>query len=412
MRRELLQDSRFRRVISAAALLIGGFGIVYLFRKSIVADWSDVDFIYIWLSGHLWSQGISPYGVEFIEQGSILFDIFNGQAFFYPPSFWFISRIFATFEYQTAVEVWRWTSVSLLLLSSLLLKAGMGNAGIKISWPTIIFYTGLVSFMQGTVLTFVLGQTSIVIYFAVCLVIYSALSRNNILLAVGLCLVLLKPNVGAGLFIAFLPFAIYRKSVVLTVFGSLLMSLPALLPFGVINTIISYLTGISEHSGYIANQAQLTTGIRNIFYHLTDIEMSSTLAVLITVLGILMTMIVIAKTSILMKEGQENEKVLFILALSLSMIGFLAPLHVYDFMFVAPVILLTQKLGKYTQVVIFVSFLVIARSQNITFEAGIFRPHYPNLWAGSELSTMASFFNTVLIFVVAKNLYMRHAENT
>ena len=110
MRRELLQDSRFRRVISAAALLIGGFGIVYLFRKSIVADWSDVDFIYIWLSGHLWSQGISPYGVEFIEQGSILFDIFNGQAFFYPPSFWFISRIFATFEYKTAVEVWRWTS--------------------------------------------------------------------------------------------------------------------------------------------------------------------------------------------------------------------------------------------------------------------------------------------------------------
>jgi len=94
------------------------------------------------------------------------------------------------------------------------------------------------------------------------------------------------------------------------------------------------------------------------------------------------------------------------------MIGFLAPLHVYDFIFLAPVILLTQKLGKYTQAAIFISFLVIARSQNITFEAGLFYPHYPHLWAGGEISTIASFFNSVLIFVVAKRLYMTSVENT
>lgn len=409
---DILQDSRFKQVISAAALIVGILGIIYLFNKSIVADWTDVDFLYIWLSGHLWSLGISPYSAEFIEQVNILFEIFNGQAFFYPPGFWFISRFFASFEYQTAVETWRWTSVCLLLFSSLLLKAGMGNAGIKISWPTIIFYTGMVSLMQGTVLTFVLGQTSIVIYFAVCLVIYSALSRNNALLAVGLCLVLLKPNVVVGLFIAFLPFAIYRKSIVLTVFGSVLMALPALLPFGIIKTSISYLRGISGHTDYIANQPELTTGIRNIFYHLTDIEMSSTFAVLITVLGILMTMFVIARTGVFTKDEHDSEKILFVLALSLSMIGFLAPLHVYDFMFVAPVILLTQKLGKYTQAAIFVSFLVIARSQNITFEGGLFYPHYPHLWAGGEISAIASFFNAVLIFIVAKRLYMRKVENT
>jgi len=397
-----IQDPKIDKATTIAAFIIGGMGIYYLFSRSILIGWKDVDFLHVWLSGHLWSQGISPYSPEYIERGSSLFDPFNRQAFFYPPSFWFISRFFAQFDYQFAVELWRWTSFGLIFLSSFLLRSALHQAGVKVSFSTMVFYTGLVSMMQSMILTFVLGQTSILIYFAVCLVIYSVLSKNNILLAAGLCLVLLKPTLGAGIFIGLLPFKIYRKSIIMTCLGTILISSPALLPFGPIATIKAYLKGTSGHGDFIANHPELTTGFRNIFFHITDISLSSTLALLITIFGMLITLIIIKNKGLNPTDDESSIAQIYILILCLSIIGALAPLHTYDFMFIAPIILLTLKSDKYIQMIVFILFLVIARAQNISIETGIFYPPDLNLWGGSELSTISAFAMSIIAYISAK----------
>ncbi|MBL4602945.1 MAG: hypothetical protein JKY84_09370 [Emcibacteraceae bacterium] len=413
--KKYIESDQFDKVSAAAAFSFGILGIIYLFSKSIFADWQDIDFLHIWLAGHAWAEGISPYSKEYIELGNLIFDPsnpqpdyypFNGQAFFYPPGMWFLSRFFAFFEYNTAVEIWRWFSVFMIFASSLILKEGLAKINVKISWPTIVFYTGLVSIMQSTVLTFVLGQTSILIYLGVCIVIFSVLSRNNFLLALGLFIVLLKPNVGAGLFIALIPFGQYRKALFITCILTFLMYIPPTIQFGMIKSIQAYISGTMGHGDFIANHPELTTGIRNILFHVTDIEIASSIALLITVL-VIWTALTLCKKSGLNLEGEKAaEMKLFLLTVTLSMIACLAPLHTYDLIFIAPVILLSQKFDKASKAALFVSFLIIARSQNISLTTGIFYPPYPNLWSGGEIATLAALFNAVLIFTVLKR-YLR-----
>ena len=217
------------RTIKVAAAAIGLAGIFYLLWKTIALRGQDLSFRYLWFAGSLWLDGINPYGSQYQEIGHKLFASFNGQPFYYPPNWWPISTFMGKFEYQTAMEIWRTFNMLVIISSTFLLNSALKRVNINILPAYLIFYTGIVSFMQATVISLSTGQTSILMYLGVCLVIYAALTGKHIILAIGFAIVLLKPQIGVPLMIAFLPFRKHHLSIFYASVITFLFSLPALI---------------------------------------------------------------------------------------------------------------------------------------------------------------------------------------
>lgn len=399
---KFVQKKEIELTIRVLSIVIGFLGIAYFFWKNLFIRWEDVDFKVIWLSGHLWLEGVSPYGPRFMELGHELFDSFNGHPFYYPPHFRLVSSFFAFWDYEMSMEIWRWINIGLFLFSSVLLKSAMDATGVNLSWRLIIFYTGLIGFMQAVVLIFHIGQTTMLIYFGICLTIFGAFKTNKIALVAGLCIVLLKPQIGVPLMAAFLPFKEYRKELILTCLLMILLSLPGTQPIGLIETTEAYIKGATIHGDFYSNQAKMTTGIRNIIYLITDFQISSTLAALSSIIAVF-CMVFIVKHKILDTgpDSHTNAKVITLM-LSITVIAVFSPLHTYDFVFLAPIIIMSWKFGNPFKTYLFMLFLIIVRHDNITRETGILFRKGETL-VGSELVTLASMAILSIIILYLRN---------
>ena len=384
-------------------MLLGCLGMAYLGWKFVEHWSSDIDFKYIWLSGNLWNSGQSPYSGAFMEHGPALFEVFNNSSFFYPPNWWLFSTFFNLFEYQFAVDLWRCINVALLISSSLLLKASMRQVGVNISWAYLVFYTGMVCFMKATTISMAFGQTGVLMYFAVSLIIYATLCNKQILLVVGFCLILLKPHIGIALLAAYAPFKIYRPLLIYSSALTLIMSLPALIPFGILKTIIAYIDGLSKYATDIVNNPQSSSGLKNVFHFLTNIELSG---IFITFLAItcVFTFIMFFKyrgLSIINKAG--SEKHIIVMMLSVCIICVLVPLHTYDIIVIAPLVMLASKFNAISHWLFSILFLFICRAENLATATGFYSPGAVYFFGGL-IVTMAVFGMLILIIMQAQKL--------
>lgn len=407
---KFMQKYWVAQVLRILSVAIGVLGILYFFWKNLFIRWEDVDFKVLWLSGHLWLEGISPYSSRFIEMGYQVFDKFNGHPFYYPPHFRFVSSFFALFDYETGIELWRCANIIFFLLSSVLLKSAMAASGVKISWGQILFYTGLVGFMQAVILIFHIGQTTLLIYFGICLTIFGALKGNNLALIAGFCIVLLKPQIGVPLMVAFLPFKEYQKPLLLTCLVMIFLSLPGTQPIGLLETITAYLNGVSVHGDFYSNLAKMTTGVRNITYLLFGYEPSSSIIAIVTILIVLIASYY-TKLKLSTETGFAQVDVLsIILILTITLIAVFAPLHTYDFVFLAPVFLLSWRFGYPMKAYMFAAFLIIVRHDNITRETGFLYRQGEEL-VGSELVTLAAIAMLIIVLLYIKSSIRISPEN-
>lgn len=383
--------------IKILQILIGCVGIAYLGWKFVVFLGFDIDFKYIWLAGDMWGDGESPYGLQYQQKGRHLFDEFNDNPFYYPPNWWPFSVFFGHFDFHFAADLWRSINVILLITSSFLLRAGMQNVGINLTWAYLIFYTGLVSLMQAAWITLMLGQTSILLYFSVCLIIYAVLCQKQFWLVVGFCLILLKPQMGLALVSAFLPFKVYRAPLIYASVITAIITLPALLPFGIIETITSFLDGLSKYGVDAANNPQSSTGLRNIFHLITNIDLSGMLVTLLAILGVLTATILLKKHGLSIVSQVKSDEAIITLMLIICILGLLAPLHPQDLIFVAPIILLAAKFGGTFQWIISIIFLFIMRAENIALATGFYNPGAPYSFGGLVIT----FSISCMLFLIA-----------
>lgn len=399
---DFIQKPQISRAIWLLSIVIGVLGIIYFFWKNLFIRWEDFDFKVIWLSGHLWLQGISPYSDQFVNTGYQLFETFNGQPFYYPAHFSLVSTVFALFEFEVAMELWRWFNINLFLLSSLVLKSALSTPDQNLSWRRIFFYTGMIGFMQSVILIFHLGQTTILIYFGLCLIIYGLSKRNDIALIIGLCIALLKPQVGIPLMAALLPFKEYHKPLLLTCVAMVIVCLPATLPLGVIETIFAYMKGISAHGEFYPNHPKVSTGIRNIIYLLFEYELSSTIFGITTIFIVFVASFFMKVKLMKFAVGQENELMIMIVTMAITIITVFSPLHTYDFLILAPVFLLSWRFESPYKIWMFMLFLVIVRYNNITRETS-FLLRAEEQMIGNELVTFTAAFMLVIIMITIRN---------
>ncbi|MEJ1339837.1 MAG: glycosyltransferase family 87 protein [Candidatus Sedimenticola sp. (ex Thyasira tokunagai)] len=360
-----------QRSIDYLAVFSTIFGMVclgYLVWVILVNQHLDVDFKYIWLSGHLWGIGASPYGHAYVQQGQLLFDDFNNNPFFYPPNWWMISTFLSMFEYHTALNIWRWFNLSLIVLSSLTLRAGMANAGVNITWASMMLYTGLVALMQSTFRALILGQTSILIYFGFCVLIYGVISKKNSWAAVGFCLLLLKPHIGLVFMAALLVFHEHHRSLLFAVSITFLMALPSLLFPDPVNMINEYLVGLSMYGNDIYNMHNNISGLSNIIYRLTKIEIPS-MAISIGALWFTFGVAMIINGQEFSGKNWRRNKSVAALVMGASMAGIFIPMHLNDLLFISPVILLTVMFAGEFQLLFLVPFLMVTRAYDLAWMA-------------------------------------------
>lgn len=397
-----LQKKWATQILRTLSVVIGILGIFYFFWKNLFIRWEDVDFKVIWLSGHLWLDGISPYSNQFAEAGYQLFDKFNGQPFYYPPHFLFLSSFYALFEFETGKELWRWTNIILFFASSMLLKSVMSAVGTEISWRHILFYTGLIGFMQSVVLIFHLGQTSVLIYFSICLIIFGVFKKNSPALIIGLCIVLLKPQIGVALLAAFLVLNAYHKPVLITSLLMIFLSLPGMMTLGLTETMGAYLNNVSGHGDFYPNMPKMTTGFRNIIYLVSGYELSSAIAALTPVI-LVFGSVYYLKLKILNNTAEGgNDLMVIVLMLAISYISVFSPLHAYDFIFLAPVLILSWRFGYPFQAYILMLFFIITRYDNITRVTGILKTEGEVLIGNELLSLTAIVMLAIIILNIRK----------
>ncbi len=357
----------------------------------------------IWLAGQVWLDGISPYSDQFIEVGYQIFDKFNGQPFYYPPHFLFLSSFYALFEFEMGMELWRWTNITLFIASSLLLKSAVTAAGIKLSWRHILFYTGLIGFMQSVILTFHLGQTSVLIYFGICLVILGALKKSNPALIIGFCIVLLKPQIGVALMAAFLALNEYHKSVLIASLLIIFLSLPGMIMLGFFETVDAFLVNVSNHGDFYSNLPKMTTGVRNIVYLIFGYELSSAIVALTTVI-LVFGSVYYLKLKFLSNGGKgATDFMVMVLMLTISCILVFSPLHAYDFIFFAPILILSWRFGNPFQTYILALFFIVIRYDNITRETGILKTQGEVL-IGNELLSLTAIAMLLIIVLKIKKI--------
>ncbi len=408
-----LSQARWSRT---SGMFIGIFGVLYLMWKGYTLTGYDLSFKYIWLAGNLWSDGISPYSIQFQEIGQDLFTGFNGQPFYYPPNWWLFSTFLSQFDHPLAVEIWQLFNVSLIITSTLILNMAMRSAGIKLSWAYLFFYTGLVSFMQATAISLATGQTVIFIYFGLCLVIYGTLSQKHFILTLGFCILLLKPQIGVPLMAAFLPFEIYRRPVLYTIATTGLLCLPALITPNPIATTTAFLSGLSKHSEFASNSAQNSTGLKNILYTFSNVEVSGMYLILFTVISVFGVMVYIKK---LLKENEgtgilsgrtDRTQQFVLLTMGICFLSFLSPLHDYDLIIVAPLILLCAVFGLGTQWQVSIIFLFLIRAENIAKLLGA-TSYNETRYYSSIISSIVVFCMLLTLIVAVKNILTRKEES-
>ncbi len=383
---------------------IGLIGICYLAWKIVALQGEDLTFKYIWFSGSLWLDGQSPYGPEYMEMGHKLFTGFNGQPFYYPPNWWAISTFFASFDYITAMEIWRVLNGIFILSGTVILNNALRHLGIKLNIGHLIFYTGLISIMQITPVILTTGQTSLLIYLGLCLLINGILADRKWVLTLALCIIVLKPQIGVPLMAALLAFrqhhfALLRASVI-----TIILTIPALISGGPVATITLFLKGLSKHSGFITNSPENSTGLKNILINIFNIEASSTLLTTLSIFMLFIIAMYVKRRTGWGNETLNSRKRIILMIVSLVAVGFIAPLHEYDMIMIAPVLLLTCKFDFRFQNIITLIFMLMMRPGNIANILNIHDVDQERAFIAIIMTTALTF---MLVFVFIQSMRIK-----
>ena len=353
----------FVRLSLAAALLMPAMG--YLIAKAFFDTSDTIDFKYIWLAGHLWLDGQNPYLDVYLKTGRELFVGLNPPAgWFYPPSWWPIASLMSTLPYELSGAVWRALSALCLVAGSTILfyvsRRSLGN----VPFWLMALVAAFGATMSATALTLSLGQTSLLIFLGVALFAAAYLSQGRIMMAIALVVLLLKPNIG----LVFLAFALassyWWRSVAAAVAVSLLMALPALVPLGFLDVLGDYLLVLGTYGEDAVTQPVAMTGLRNLVYFFSNVEVSG---VLMALAGVPVAMWLGAQGD---RRADAAGRADLLCLLILASVLFV-PLHTYDLIMVLPLLVLSARWPVLWQLGLWFGFLVIFRVNNLALELGL-----------------------------------------
>lgn len=372
------------------------------------------DFRYLWLAGRIWVEGADPYGSAFSDTGRLL--VPSGhvpELWAYPPSWWPIASLLGLFGIRTANSLWGLASIALCLASSFLIASAFRWAysddriigsrrhfliSMGLALP-LLHFVGT-SALEATTLVIALGQTSLLIYFGIALLLYGTASGGRPLSATGLSILFLKPQIGLAFAVLFLIYSgSSRRTLAWAVALSVLMALPALVinpnaPFAMIANMVSY-DGVVR-----ATLPQVTTGVRVASWYVTGGDPGGIVCAAVVALAVVVSTLMLRR----LHEGEDERRVLWLCmtVAAAATIAF-APLHYYDFVIAAcllPAVLMSSV--PFASAGILGAALIL-RADSLGKLTGLF-DHDIKIFEGSLLSTVGGVLLLVAILGAASQV--------
>ncbi|MCO6511507.1 MAG: DUF2029 domain-containing protein [Aridibacter famidurans] len=356
------------------------------------------DFRFIWVAGRAWLQGVNPYSAEYLEVATSL--VLSGSVpvmWVYPPTWFLITAPFGYFDISTSYVLWNFLSVLLLLMASVLLVANakrdspvigsmLGNTGTASSGLFALFalHCLFLSVLEPTALTLSVGQTSLIVYWGLALVMTGISLGKISFQAIGLTVLLLKPQLGIIFIIPFL-FAGVRGWLV-TIYAGILSFLLCIPPLILNRTVLfDFLANLGAYDTFTrANDPTSMTGIRIILFELFGRDIGNVAATAVALVFVAMICFLLARKS--ERDRRLAISVPVITAVCLA----LAPLHTYDFVIVGvlPFSFFSFRLrsGPSVAVLAALGFVLVLRPENLALATGFF-PSGVEIFPGASIAS-------------------------
>lgn len=406
-RRLFLSPVLARRITLCLSLLMCAMALAYLLLK--ITQLSSLpagyDFRFIWVAGDMWHAGINPYGPTYLAHGEANIDVGHVPVLWpYPPTWWVFATPLGALDLNTANVVWNIFGLGIVIAMCGLLTSAFTTAfpersqmlaeftGGQIYIPLFSVLFFLLAILEATAILFSVGQTTLVAGLGITLMLWGRVSGRFFFDALGLTLVLLKPQIGAPFVVLYLLFdAQSRKVVLMAILLSVLLTLPSL--FTAPGTILDFFRNLAAYDGFtIANLPQSMTGLRLIIWEFTGLDIGSSAATVITLVIILA---LCYGPTRLTRAIDANEHSWQVFGLASAAIVALAPLHIYDFVLLAAPLALLFR-GRIVSILFAgLGALLIWRSENLV-DVWAFHVEGVEIFPSSRLATIGA-----LLFLVA-----------
>ncbi len=375
------------------AYLYGALGVAYLLAKSALNATPEIDFKYLWFAGRMWLDGENPYSDRFVVDGAQWFVGTNVlQGWSYPPNWWAISCFHALFSVESATAIWRTLNAALVVGGCGLLFAAHRLRRPNAEWAVFAALLGLATTFQATAMTLALGQTSIVTFFGLCALSFGvsrsaapgASAVGTWIQALGLTLLMLKPQVGVVAAAAMLAHPSCWRAVGVAALASLALAAPALVSIGVRETLLGMLHNLSQHDQLTIFSPPETTGVRHVVHATSGV----TLPGLVAFAGAALAFGLVAATRARGRWNGESAALLMAAILGPTLLA--APLHSYDMVIAVPLALALLEPGRnVSRIALGAGLLVLYRATNVAKLTGWAHPD-SSVFQGSWLESVAT----------------------
>jgi hypothetical protein len=345
--------------------------LAYLLAKMFLDRSDTVDFKFIWLAGYLWDQGIDAYSDAFATTGQAMFTGTNRPpGLLYPPSWYPIAALVAKLPYDLAAPVWRVVSGLMLILGSLIsiktVQDHLGRPG-ALRIGVFVLFMGASS---ASAISLSLGQTAPVIFLGVAFFLHAMFTRSTWPMIIALCLVMLKPNFGIVLVAFLLAQPFWWRAILGAMVVSLVASLPVFWASGLVTTVTHYLHQLSYYDALPTNIPPSATGLRNLVFHLTGLNLPSTgLALLGAAAAFAMGVVTHLRSA---KLGHMPRDAAAGFALVLATAFLAVSLHTYDLLILGPLLLVTLRSAWIIQASVLGTMLILLRGNNLVLKTGFY----------------------------------------
>lgn len=339
------------------AVAIGAVLIIWRQAASASADLILLsDFKYFWQAGHMWAAGQSPYLPDYITEGAKNFGDF-ANPFFYPPNALPFLSLAAPFSPRDVAN--GLTLISLACLFGVTGLITQASKRISTRIPPVYIFIILIIFaafyMRPSIRVLMYGQITWVLALGFAAYFYGLFEKRNICMAIGLTILLLKPQFGLPV----LAFALIRPESRLPALtagaATGFLGVAGLLTGDPVENARQLLLNISVYSSLPENNPAASGGL-NQLYNFIKVDPPKVVQLLIALAPV-----------VILARYARRQAAAGAAACAALVCGFLAfPTHSTDFILLLPAALyLLSSAPLWTRGAIGLAFLLLGRSWSL-----------------------------------------------
>jgi hypothetical protein len=315
-------------------------GVLYLGRKAIVDPFNGVDFKFLWVAGRVWAQGHNPYDPSY---GAVFAKAFGyaSSPWPYPPNWLPIVVPLSILDAPDAELLWRVINFGFALAIVAL--------GVMIArhWrpqhkalPVALILLLYISVLQAVPICISTGQTSLLVTFGAMLFYLGIVAQRTLPTVLGVAILTLKPQLAVVPIIGAFALDLMRRDTLIGLATSAAISVPALVIGGFRESTMGFLSNVQAYGEINNNPPMYVTGLEHIANRITGFYPSS--LVWIGFAGAAAATIGLARRRYSgTTMGGIDGRVQVLLITSPVLTCFFIPLHSYDNVILASVVLIT-----------------------------------------------------------------------